>query len=91
MKKYIEEDITGRIGATYSDAEVTMYSFERVAWMFWQGFYNSLRTRGLTEKQAFEEMQSKGPRRMLDNNEEIKDLGTKLGLSYSLCVTENKV
>lgn len=71
------EDITGKIGTFDGQSEVPMYSFDRVAHLFWQGVYNELRERGWTQKQAFEFLQSKHPRWMLDGTtgEELEHMG----------------
>jgi hypothetical protein len=81
-------DITGKIGDLYparEEAEVPMYSYSRPAYLFWQGFYEALRKRGLTDDQALTEMQSKGARWLLDSDgEEIIKLGRSLGKTYQL-------
>jgi hypothetical protein len=80
------DDITGKIGSLFPDAsdpEIPMYSYSRPAYLFWQGFYEGLRERGMTDEQAFEEMQSKGVRWMLDlSGEMLGDLGRSMAQIY---------
>lgn len=62
-------DITGDIGNLYAPSTgcvVPMYSFERPAFQFWQGVFDGLIDKGLSEAEAFEWLQSKDARHMLD-------------------------
>ena len=85
-------DYTGRLCDRFPNAhdgnEWPMYSFDRPAFMFWNGFANGLKRLGLTDEQIKDELQSKGPRWMLDNCDEIEKLGLKMAAKYHLCVTE---
>lgn len=49
-----------------SPAEFPMFSYERAAYTFWQGVFNGLLENGLSEAQAFEWLQSKDARYLLD-------------------------
>lgn len=84
------EYVAGDIGDLYPTSKTPvkpMYSFSRPAYSFWQGFYDALRSRGLTQDEAFEEMQSKGVRWLLDSHgTELRNLGVELGLKYELFV-----
>jgi hypothetical protein len=58
--------------------QIRMYSYERPANMIWNAIMNGMRQGGMTEKQAFEWLQSKSPRWMLDG--EFGDLLNEIGL-----------
>lgn len=66
------------------DKNWPMYSFDRVASIFWNAFANALRDRGLSETEIKDQLQSKGMRWMLDGlaRERIKMLGYQLGQDY---------
>ncbi len=65
-----------------------MYSYDRPAYNFWQGFYETLIKRGLTHEQALEELSSTGTRHFLDQEDvQIKRLGSELAEIYvPVCV-----
>lgn len=87
-------DITCDIGPIFPSSEKPaqpMYSYDRPAYNFWQGFAEGLAKRGLTEEQIFNEMRSKGTRWMLDEHDnKLKSLGRRMAKDYSLCVTTEK-
>jgi hypothetical protein len=77
-------DITGDIGPLYIMCKVQMYSFTRPATLLWQGFYEGLRAKGMTHKQAIAELQCKSVRHMLDEKSGlIVQLGKKLAASHN--------
>lgn len=86
-----ERDITADIGPLWplpQEGRRTMYSYERPAYLFWQGFADALFDRGLTKEQVFRELASKGTRWLLDaQGEKLKQLGRRLGKSYFTAVT----
>ena len=64
-------DISGKIGPSSIPHEQTpiewpMYSFDRPAYMLWGAIANGLKSRGWTEKQIKDWLQSKHPRWALD-------------------------
>lgn len=61
-----QQDYTALIGPLNSDKEWPMYSYERPAYMFWNAIANTLRTRGWSDEEIKEWLQSKEPRWMLD-------------------------
>lgn len=88
-------DYTGRVGPLFPDhyerfpPEWPMYSFDRPSTLFWSGFANGLRERGLADKEIGDELRSKGTRWLLDEfGERLEELGLALARRYSLCVTE---
>ncbi len=82
MKTYKHEDISSRIGELFPSSdkpEYPMYSYNRPAYNFWQGFYHGLRKKGMTHKKAIAVLQSKAARHMLDGHaDEVQALGEKL-------------
>lgn len=87
------QDITGRVGPLFpaKKPEIPMHSFERAAYLFWQGFYQGLMRRGLTHEQAVAELQSKGTRWMFDGNgDALVKFGEKFAKDYQPCVTPAK-
>ncbi len=74
-------DITTEIGPKWGpvsgpNPKYPMYSYERPAWIFWQGFYNGLIDCGFSHQTSIEIMQSRDVRHMLDGDgDEIKDMG----------------
>lgn len=89
------QDFTGRLCDLFPMTEtfgepIKMYSYSRPAYLFWNAFLNGLIQRGLTEKQAIEEVQSKGVRWMLDNDDKIEALGLEMAKAYSCCVTKGE-
>lgn len=87
-------DITGDIGPLYQYPEKPKYrmnSFNRAAYIFWQGFYNGLRKKGLTHQQAIDEMQSKGTRWMLDaKDDQVQALGEQMAADYKPILLKNE-
>jgi hypothetical protein len=86
-------DITAMIGQLYVDEKCThpMYSYDRAAYLFWQGFYEGLVKRGLSHEKALEEMQSKGVRWMFDRDaNKVKNLGRKMAKEYTCYCPENQ-
>ena len=83
------QDISGDIGPLYKDEEQSknsMFSYNRPAYNFWQGFYDGLRKKGLTHEQAMEELMSKGVRHMLDANDgRLQKLGRAMAKKYKPC------
>lgn len=76
-------DITGDIGDLDSDRAVTMYSYERPAYNFWQGFYEVLVEGGMSHVTAMRELTHSSIRHFLDNNDDaIRDLGRTLAAKY---------
>ena len=75
-------DYTGRICPLFPsqiDSEWPMYSYERPAYTFWNGFANGLKKQGFTDKEIGEWLMSKQARWMLDGKEhELSDLGFEL-------------
>lgn len=77
-------DITGKIGDLFSASrkpEWPMYSFERPAYTLWNAIAGRLKAAGWSDDQIKEWLQSKSPRRALDN-----ELGEKLhslGVEYA--------
>ena len=65
---------------------VTMFQYSRVASIFWNAFANTLRARGLSEQEVFDQMQSKGVRYMLDG-----DLSDKLERAAVEMANEYKI
>lgn len=77
------KDFTIHFGNIGSGRQVEMYSYDRPAYLFWNAFCNELIARGLTERQAFEEMASKGVRWMLDaQGEMIEGLAKQMAREY---------
>ena len=93
-KRTVEiRDITGEVGPLFGpvnqEPSIPMYSYERPAYNFWQGFYAGLIKRGLTHEQAAEELRSKGPRWLFDmRGDEVQALGEAMAATYALCVTK---
>lgn len=84
MSKY--KDISADIGDLFPNEtiKVTMYSYSRPAWVFWQGYYNGLIDNGLTHEQAIAVLQSRDVRWMLDDkSDQIKELGYNLARNQS--------
>lgn len=85
-------DITSAIGPCFGiteSAEITMYSYARPAYNFWQGFYEGLIERGLTHEEAAGELSSKGTRWLMDHHEdELQALGKAMAKTYELCTTK---
>lgn len=77
-------DITGEVcGFHPPSGTVPMYSFDRPAYNFWQGAFCALIEFGMSEKQAFDWLQSKSPRWMLDNHaDEVQALGHDMVAAY---------
>jgi hypothetical protein len=75
-------DITGDIGELFPSSEKPkhpMYSYNRPAYLFWQGFYAALRKKGASHKDAMQVLSSKAARHMLDGHgDEVEELGAKL-------------
>ena len=73
------DTISERIGPLYTSekpAEITMYSYERPARIFWRGFIEGLANKGWTEQEIIEWLESKAARWMLDGMDtELFDLG----------------
>ena len=77
-------DITGDIGSLYANTTgpaYPMYSFNRAAYTFWQGVFEGLVAKGLSEVQAIKWLQSREARSMLDGvtSEMLHDLGYQAG------------
>lgn len=53
--------------ASTQTPEIPMYSFERPAYILWNGIYNGLRNRGWTDEEAREWLRSKHTRWLLDD------------------------
>lgn len=90
MKKTIETDegeiavsdldITGEIGGLHSDCKWTMYSYERPAFVFWNGVAKGLAEKGATIEEIQWWLQSKNARWLLDGmSDEIEKMGEKYG------------
>ena len=78
--KNTDTDYTGRVGPLdpLHGVDWPMYSFDRPAFCFWNGFANGLRRDGWTEDQIKNTLQSKDVRWMLDGyDQEIDDFGEK--------------
>jgi hypothetical protein len=74
-----DADYTGLIGDLHQDREPPewpMYSYSRPAYLFWNGFANALRERGLSDAQIRVELQSKGTRWLLDARSNHNRKGT---------------
>ena len=90
MTKRIENmDITGKIGPLYpqkgQDIEWPMYSFDRAAYLFWNGFAKGLAERGLSQNQIKNELQSKGVRWLMDQQEgRLEELGRLMAKDYEI-------
>lgn len=84
----MSRDITGDIGPLYpacgAEPKIPMFSFDRAAYTFWQGVFDSLIEKGLTEEQAIGWLQSKEARWALDGRagDSLRDLGRSVGLAY---------
>ena len=83
------EDYTDRIcDPRYREGDEEswpMYSFKRVAFIFWNAFANALKDRGLSDKEIKDQLQSKGMRWMLDDGpamQGLEILGYELGQTY---------
>lgn len=79
-------DITGDIGPLFGvvsgdTPKIPMYSYERPAYILWQGVFNGLREAGYSEKQAIDWLQSKSPRWALDCElgEKLREIGFEFG------------
>lgn len=85
MSSFVQEDYTGKLGQLGSGKEWEMHSYERVAYEFWNAFANQLRRRGLAEEEIKDELQSKGPRWMLDAHSDlIEKLAFRMADRYEL-------
>jgi hypothetical protein len=81
------QDITATIGPMWayamSNREVQMYSYERPAYNFWQGFYEVLVESGMSHEAALLELTHSAIRHFLDNNDDaIHNLGRTLAAKY---------
>lgn len=64
-------------------SELGMYSYDRVAWTYWNAFANALVERGYTEAQAMEILKSKHMRWMLDGaDDKIERLAERMVADY---------
>lgn len=78
-----DKDFTGLFGQLGCDREWPMYSYERAADSFWNGFSNELLDKGYSESQIQYVLQSKQVRWMLDQkSKEIEDLGRNMARKY---------
>lgn len=63
-----------------------MYSFDRPAYLFWNGVANYLRNAGYSDKEIREELQSKSVRWMLDHGPiyagDVEELGYNAASAY---------
>jgi len=76
------KDITGEIGPINDKSKYPMYSYERPAYIFWQGAYEGMIKLGKTHNEAITILQSKAARWLLDHNDLlIKNLGKELASS----------
>jgi len=75
-----------RKGFLFDDEEqLEMYSYDRVSSLFWSAFCNQLIKDGMTEKQAFEFLQSSNTRHMLDWEEDnIRKLARKMAKQFKI-------
>ncbi len=75
-------EIAGAIGDRFPSKEVPefpMFSFDRPSNLFWQGYFEGLREKGLTAEQAFEVLQSSTVRHQLDWHEDkISEMGKRM-------------
>jgi hypothetical protein len=82
----VSRDITADVCDPFDKpkGEIPMFSFERPAYLFWQGAYDVLTDElGKTHEQAVEWLKSKHPRWMLDNKgDACKRLGATLVRMY---------
>ncbi len=76
------EDFSGRMGPKLSlhsasnPPEWPMYSYERPAWLYFNGVANALRAQGWNDEQIKERLASKDMRWMLDAwEQEVEHLG----------------
>jgi len=79
MKK--RKDYTGKFCDLHPSTgrEWPMYSYERPAWDFWNGFANGLKDQGFSEAEIEEWLKSKLARWLLDQNgHKLYDLGYEL-------------
>lgn len=76
-----QRDISADLGNLDSGRPIPMYSYERPAYIIWQGVYDGLRYKGLSHAKAVEWLQSKAPRWALDGSlgDAIRQLGFDLG------------
>lgn len=84
MTRKQHRDISGDIGPLYDRREpvkVPMYSYDRPAYIVWQGVFNALLDQGKTEEQAIDILQSKHMRWALDG--ELSDILAKAGYDYA--------
>ena len=75
------KDYTGKFCDLHpsTNTEWPMYSYERPAYTFWNGFANGLKKQGFTDKEIGNWLMSKQARWMLDGKEhELSDLGFEL-------------
>lgn len=80
-------DITMEIGQLYQNDECThpMYSFDRPAYLFWNGVAKGLIEKGLTKEEALEWLQSKLARWEMDGRgHEIEEMGKEVGLAQDI-------
>jgi len=82
-------DITGQIYQLYGkepelllpgQSAISMYSFDRPAYLLWQSVFEGLLDRGWTQEEAIAWLQSKGPRHLLDQHD---DALRKIGSEYA--------
>jgi len=82
MKNENIDDITCKIGPLFEhkESEIPMYSYDRPAYLFWNGVAKGLKKSGATNKEIQWWLQSKCARWMLDGmGEEVEKFGEKCG------------
>ena len=83
-------DITGNVGPLFppsTPSDWPMYSFNRPAYTFWNGFAKGLAKRGLSIDEIKVELQSKGVRLMLDvHSDKLEAVGEDLAMDYDFYV-----
>lgn len=86
----IAEDYTGRLGQLGHADPLTgqphaweMYSFNRAAYLFWNGFANHLRTLDMDDEQIKSILQSKHTRWLLDaEGDYLEGVGKYMAMRY---------
>jgi len=72
-----------RVDLTSEIVDSKMYSFDRAAYTFWNGFANALLKEGYTESQALTILGSTYIRHYLDQTDDrIEKLGVKMGKAF---------